>query len=302
MKTYAEKTKENTSHAVAHALTGRTRPVMRQAAPIARPAVPRAAPVVQREILIGSTWKKPYDDTLVTAQRDLVKPYITQWPKMETIFDKGTVGKTRDAKEAYLNNDTGLESHVRAMLRKYNDKKSFAGDQELARQLVQDVKLLLLGLESIAGIDQQDGQFSKKADSADAGRTGKGKTLRIYRTMKAEHWNTYLASGDPKDILWGHGGSLGQALHYFLKSKADNLDDVLVEFEFPGKAGNLIDYTQIKRGGEGTGPKDGKLTGKNEDNDVMALDEEIFSINLGKSKELISELNPKITLKDKVRR
>jgi len=256
-------------------------------------------PVVQKKILVGNDWKIHYDDTLVTEQYNETKPYINQWKQMDTIFAAGTKNKTREAKEKYLKDDLGND--IRAMLRKYNEKKNFDDDKDLTRQLVQDIKLKLLRMESIIGIDHQDGQFSKKADDISVGRTGKDKTLRIYRTMSTEDWNKYEDSKDPKDILKGHGGSLGQALHYYLKSKKDNLDDVLVEFEFSQKAQNLVDYTRIQHGGEGKEPYGGKLTGKKEGNDIMDLDEDIFSINLSKSKELISELKPKISLKDKVR-
>lgn len=258
--------------------------------------------VVQRDILVGDVWKKQYDDALVSEQVVKVKPYIVQWSQLDTIFDGGTKTKTSKAKEAYLNNaqQLGLENDIRVLLRKYVGKNSFENDEDLARQLIQDVKLKLLGMESILGTSQRDGQFSAKDDDSEVGRTGKSKTLRIYRTMKAEHWNNYKKSGDVKDILWGHGGSLGQALHYFLKSKQDKLPDVLVEFEFSGKAESLVDYKNIGSGGEGKEPKEGKLTGKKEQNDVMDLDQEIFSINLGKSKDLIAKLNPKVNLLDQV--
>lgn len=261
-------------------------------------SVAQLKPVVQRQFLIGEEWKEPYDQTIIDAQKTEVTPFLSQWAQMNTIFDKGTVGKTRTAKENYLNNT--LQTDIIAMLRKYNHKKGFANNAELTRQLTQDIKLKLLGMESIVGTDQQDGQYSQDADNAVEGRTGKNKTLRIYRTMKKEHWDVYAASGDPKDILWGHGGSLGQALHYFLKSKDAGLDDVLVEFAFTGKAKDLVDHTSIKGGGEGDGVKGGKLTGKSEANDVMDLDSNIFSINLSKSKDFIANLNPKVTLMDKV--
>jgi len=254
--------------------------------------------VFQRKILIDGEWIKHYDDTLVGEQYNEVKPYINQWPELDNIFT-GTQTQKKNAKENYLNNT--LENDIRAMLRKYNEKKSFGKEKDLTRQLIQDVKLKLLGMDNVIGVDQTDGQFSEKADDANVGRTGKTKKLRIYRTMRAEDWENYQGSKDPKDILRGHGGSLGQAMHYFVKSKKDNLDDVLVEFEFPRTGQSLVDYNRIKKGGEGDGPHGGKLTGKNEKNDIMDLDEDIFSINLGKSKELIAELNPKITMIDKVR-
>lgn len=255
---------------------------------------------VQRKILVGDDWHQPYDDTLVTAQYGVTKDYLKQWDKLDAILDAGSQSATRVKKNAYLND--GLRNDVAAMLRKYNGKLSFVDGKDLSRQLVQDVKLKLLEMESVIGTGHTDGQFSEAGDNASVGRIGKSKTLRIYRTMKTEDWNAYQESGNLQNILWGHGGSLGQALHYFLKSKADKLDDVLVEFEFSRSAEHLVDYTQIQRGGEGKEPSGGKLTGKKEQNDVMAVDKDIFSVNLRKSKDLILELNPKVTLKDRALR
>ncbi|MFX8942029.1 hypothetical protein ABTN11_20255, partial [Acinetobacter baumannii] len=84
------------------------------------------------------------------------------------------------------------------MLRKYNGKKSFSAAADLTRQLVQDIKLKLLGLNAVIGTEHTDGQFSEKADDGSTGRSGKSKTLRIYRTMKKEDWERYEASNDPK--------------------------------------------------------------------------------------------------------
>jgi hypothetical protein len=251
---------------------------------------------LQRKILIGNNYVIHYDDSLVNAQHLLVRPYLAQWDQMDTIFDKGRKSATKAAKDKYL--DETLENDIRAMLRKYNEVKAFADEKDLCRQLVQDIKLSLLGMGTIVGTDHADGQFSQVDDDNSVGRDGKTRKLRIYRTMPYTAWKAYKASNDLKDILWGHGGSLGQALDYFLKSKASGLDDVLVEFEFAGTAQSLVDYNEISKGGEGGGPKGGKLTGKNEKNDILALDKEIFSINLGKSKDLIIGLGPKVTLKD----
>ncbi|MBB6271260.1 hypothetical protein HDF26_001687 [Pedobacter cryoconitis] len=256
--------------------------------------------VIQKKILIDENWEVPYDGALVSKQCTATKPYIEQWKQLDTIFDAHTKTAIKDKQTNYFTNV--FENDIRAMLRKYNDKKSFANAMELTRQLVQDIKLKLLGMETITGTDNRDGQFSQDDDDAGIGRTGKSKTLRIYRTMRTIDWNRYVVSNDPKDILRGHGGSLGQALHYFLKSKKDNLDDVLVEFEFSGIGNNLVDHKAIQdNGGEGKAPKGDKMTGKSEANDVMELDKKIFSINLGKSKDFITELNPRIKLKDKVR-
>ena len=67
---------------------------------------------------------------------------------------------------------------------------------------------------------------------------------------------------------------------------------ILVEFKFSDMAQQLMDYAQISKGGEGGAPKNGKLTGKSEKNDIMGLDKNIFSVNFGKSKKLIKGRKP----------
>lgn len=269
---------------------------------------------VQRKILVGDDWHQPYDETLIDKQCAETKEYLGNWPELKTIFDARAVGVIKAKKDAYLDaglkkkddgleeEDAGLKKDVKAMLRKYNGKRSFADMNDLSRQLAQDVKLKLLKMESIIGTGQTDGQFSKNGDDASTGRIGKSKTLRIYRTMQTESWEKYQKSKNLKDILHGHGGSLGQALYYLLKSRANKIDDVLVEFEFSDSAQRLMDYENISGGGEGGKPSGGKLTGKMERNDVMGLDDDIFSVHLYKSKDLILELNPKVTLKDQALR
>ncbi|NEQ33030.1 MAG: DUF4157 domain-containing protein [Leptolyngbya sp. SIO4C5] len=277
----------------------RSKPTAAQNLKLAPSAASYFAPVIQREIWIGDTSHKSYNEQLIDSIYNLAKPYITQWVKMDEIFWQKTNRATKTAKNNYLDQDgedvKGLKNDVRAMLRKYN-AKTFDNNQDLARQVVQDVKLRLLGMENVIGVDHQDGQFSATADDPNVGRTGKTKTLRIYRTMSAANWNNYTQSNDLGDILYGHGGSLGQAMHYFAMSKRDKKDDVLVEFKFSNTAQNLMDSTQISRGGEGGAPRNNKLTGKSEQNDIMQLDQSIFSVNLSRSKALIKQLNPQVEL------
>ncbi|WP_292736123.1 DUF4157 domain-containing protein [Nostoc sp. JL31] len=281
----------------------RSKPTAAQNLKLAPSAASYFAPVIQREILIGDTRYKPYNEQLLGDIYNLARPYINQWGKMDEIFQRNSKSATRIAKNNYLDQDgesvNGLRNDMRAMLRKYNGIKAFDNNQDLARQVVQDVKLRLLGMENVIGVDHQDGQFSEANDEPTVGRTGKTKTLRIYRTMSAANWNNYTQSNDLGNILYGHGGSLGQAMHYFAMSKRDAKDDVLVEFEFSNKAQNLMNYTQISRGGEGGAPRDNKLTGKSEQNDIMGLDQSIFSVNLHKSKDLIKQLNPQVKLIDR---
>ena len=95
--------------------------------------------------------------------------------------------------------------------------------------------------------------------------------------------------------MHGHGGVLGQALHYFQKSKANPMmDDVLVEFSFTGSSEEkMVDYGEISKGGEGNKSKGKKLGGKSEQNDVFDM-VNIFSVDLGKNKELIASLKPDV--------
>jgi len=255
------------------------------------------------EIVIGYPPNKGSEDELIDSIYNLAKPYIQQWGQMDKIFEGNTKAKAQEAKSEYLNKDEesfdGLKNHVRAMLRKYKGK-TFDNKVDLARQVVQDVKLKLLGMEKVIGVDHQDGQFSGTKDNSKEGRTGKTKTLRIYRTMNAADWNEYTKSQDIGDILKGHGGSLGQAMYYFAKSKSDKKDDVLVEFKFSDTADKLIDYGNIKGGGEGGASQNGKLPGKSEQNDIMKLDAEIFSVNLGRNKShIIDNLKPQVRLIDR---
>lgn len=282
----------------------RSKPTAAQNLKLAPSAASYFAPVIQREILSGDEKYKPYDEKRIEEIYDLARPYINQWRKMKTIFNEKSESVNRTAKNNYLDQDEesadGLKNDVRAMLRKYNAIKAFDDNKDLARQVVQDVKLKLLGMKNVIGVDHQDGQFSKTDDDRNKGRTGKTKTLRIYRTMSATDWDNYNKSKDLGDILRGHGASLGQAMHYFAKSKHEEKDDVLVEFKFSKTAQNLMDYTQISAGAEGKAPRNNKLTGKSEQNDIMALDTSIFSVNLGASKNLIKQLNPQVKLIDRV--
>jgi hypothetical protein len=288
---------------IAHELTH----VVQQTQGLARSTATRyVAPVIQRDILIGNVQYKPRDEKLIDDIYELVKPYIVQWQELDNIFGQSTIAKNKEEKTDYLDkneeNVKSLRNDVMAMLRKYNDIKTFDNNQGLARQVVQDIKLRLLGMEKVIGVDHQDGQFSKTLDDPSVGRTGKTKILRIYRTTHAESWDKYTKSNDLGDILYGHGGSLGQAMHYFSMSKRDKKNDVLIEFKFSNTAQKLMNYEHITSpgGGEGGGPVNGKLTGKSEQNDILALDKSIFSVHLSHSKALINKLNPQVKLIDRV--
>lgn len=187
--------------------------------------------------------------------------------------------------------DENLRVQVSPILTKYDtENKTFDDRAHLESQLIQDVKLGILRLNDIIGIDYHGGQFSKTDTS------GRGKVLRIYRTTTLDDWNNYLLSNSVAGLLHGHGGSLGQALDYFYKSKNSDkkgpfYNNVIFELKFTKTALNAIDYDEISLGGEGKGPKSGKLTGKKERNDILG-EANIFSVNLGACKDLIMSMNP----------
>lgn len=270
-------------------------------------------PIIQRQILIGNDFIKHYDQKLIDDQFKAVKPYINTFIKSwndqqkKDCFGngKGSIKQVNNLINNYLDTDVegerNLKNDIQEMLRKYQQGKAFDNKDDLSRQLVQDIKLKLLGLDKMIGINHQDGQFSTLNDDSAKGRTGKTKPLRIYRTMPAFDWNAYETSEKLEDILKGHGGSLGQALHYFETSKKNHYNDVLVEYQFEEEAQDLIDYSAVK-GGNGEGKdltQNDKLIGKCEKNDILGSDVNIFSIYLGASKKLIKKLNPKVRLIDR---
>ncbi|MFM2485204.1 hypothetical protein [Celerinatantimonas yamalensis] len=198
----------------------------------------------------------------------------------------------------YLNDN--LRGHISSLLVKYDtENRSFEDGSHLDSQVIQDVKLVILRLDNIVGIDHHDGQFSRTNTS------GGGKALRIYRTTTRTDWNTYLQTGSVAGLLHGHGGALGQALDYFYKSKNKGVngplyDNVIFEIKFTKQALNAIDYNEISSGGEGGGPKGGKLTGKREQNDILG-EENSFSVNLRACSDLIMSMNPTIRRVDEMK-
>jgi hypothetical protein len=277
-----------------------------------RSSVQKFRAVIQREILIGKKGdEKQYkhdDAEFIEIITKDVESFMKQWLTNDFIKKNKKV-KTENAiasiRNKYFNDkhEDGLSfaDNVESRL-EYYDGRTFINTQDLGRQVTQDLKLKWLGLEDVMGVEHHDGQFSTKEDDEAKGRIGKSKNLRIYRTMPASDWNEYDRPED-KDLKGlvskGHGGSLGQALSYFLSSKKDqkNKDDVLVEFAFSSSANDLVSYKDVAEGGgEGGGPKNGKFTGKSEKRDEMALDQDIISINLAKHKDFIVDKNPVVKL------
>ncbi|MDU8498232.1 DUF4157 domain-containing protein [Pseudomonas syringae] len=258
--------------------------------------------VIQKQIKIGSVEKATAD--LLAVQLTEVKSYIRFWLDKDHVLTKPTNSAKNKLRDDYFKQS--YPQDVVELLAHYEDRhKEFSSPAELTRQLVQDIKLRLLGLPKVVGVDHREGQFfNKEPMNVLSGLTGKDKSLRIYRTMLASVWDE-VRKDDVKALMAGHGGSLGQALHYFLKAKNnkgnDRKDVVLIEIAFDGKASDLVDFDRIASGGEGGGPHDKKMTGKKEANDIMVgTDVKLFSINLEKHKDHIADLQPKITVLDRV--
>jgi hypothetical protein len=249
------------------------------------------AAVIQRDITVGGTPYKPDAVGIVDPTVVRVSGQLSTWGKRTGggKLDK----KTAKAVKNFRSKRAQVEQEVRRLFRDRYDNREFEDINDLGRQVEQDIMLGFLGLSEFEGIPQQLDQFT--IDRTDRRGPGSRKTpFRIYRTMPVGVWNTYWQDRDIKNLLRGHGGALGQALHYFKKSKNTRRDDVLVEFSFSGHSEEqLVDYNEIALGGEGKRSKGGKLGGKSEQNDVFDVTN-IFSIDLGKNKDLIASLNPDV--------
>lgn len=163
----------------------------------------------------------------------------------------------------------------------------------LIHQASQDLHMLAQGNESLIGIGHQHSEFTYKRNSTDRSKkdiTFKSGLLkdnqRVYRTMTLEDWENNHISG--------HGGSIGQAMHYFnLGKKAHTQDnqrkpDLLVEFTFTGK--KLSELTSgIEGDGEGKKSTDDSFGGKTEQNTAFGLSHSIFSVDLKNASGLLSK-------------
>lgn len=159
-------------------------------------------------------------------------------------------------------------------------------------QIAQDTNLLLNNEDNLVGIPHQHSEFSRELDkrrfgivgSAKKGRMGANDT-RIYRCMSLKDWDN--------GVLRGHGGSFGEALHYFRLSKKNfnndaNNSTVLVEFRiWNHKLNDLIDGISSK--GEGTNTTETKFGGKTEKNVAFGVTD-VFSVSMTNSKKLLSTL------------
>jgi hypothetical protein len=263
--------------------------------------------VFQRKIIVNNSEvdKDAILDNLVIATTGSVHAWLTS-NGMTSILKrnrqnvKAEITATESNTKATNYLKTNLRNQIFSILEKYNsENRTFENNAHLETQLIQDIKLGILRLDDILGVDHHNGQFSQTDPS------GRGKALRIYRTTTRIDWNNYLQSGSVAGLLHGHGGSLGQALDYFYKSKNSDTDgplydNVIFELKFTKLALNAIDYNTIALGGEGGGPNLGRLTGKKEQNDILG-ESNIFSVNLGACKDLILSMNPVVRRVDEMK-
>ncbi|MDB9150853.1 DUF4157 domain-containing protein [Parabacteroides distasonis] len=261
--------------------------------------------VLQRQIIVNDVevYKDRILDDMVTNTKGSIQTWLTSLGMTATLKRKNELKEEKTATESnskatkYL--DKNLRNQISFLLGKYDSEdRTFTDDTHLKSQLIQDVKLKILRLDDFVGIDHHTGQFSLSDTS------GRDKPLRIYRTTTREDWNNYLKSNNIEGLLHGHGGSLGQALDYFYKSKTDDsrqyYDNVIFELTFTQSASSAINYAKISAGGEGGGPDGRKLTGKHENNDIFKEDQ-VFSVNLTACRNLISSMNPTIRRVDEMK-
>lgn len=154
----------------------------------------------------------------------------------------------------------------------------------LVHQASQDLHMLANGNENLIGIGHQHSEFTYKKNLANRDQKDvtfksglKKDNQRVYRTMTLNDWeNSHIS---------GHGGSIGQAMHYFnlgkaaQASNADRTPDLLVEFTFAGKDLSEL-VTDIQGGGEGAHSTADSLGGKTEQNTAFGIADNIFSVDL----------------------
>jgi hypothetical protein len=250
------------------------------------------ATVLQRDITVGKDTYKPDNKIILEQIVKWVKGQLSTWGIRNKDLKSDLNQKLKKVlKDKKLGDD--IEGQIVRLLRERYDNRKFDDMDDLCRQAEQDVMLFLLDLQEFEGTQHQLDQYTFNK----TGKTGAGNkraSFRIYRTMPVKFWNVYEKSGQVGDLLHGHGGALGQALHYFQKSKAAKIDDVLVEFCFSNRSEDQsVDYNEIGKGAEGNASKGGKMGGKSEKNDMLGV-ENIFSIHLAKNKDLITKLAPEV--------
>ncbi|MDR3061610.1 MAG: DUF4157 domain-containing protein [Dysgonamonadaceae bacterium] len=156
-------------------------------------------------------------------------------------------------------------------------------------QVCQDVNLIFGGDDDLVGTPHQFSEFKIDQEKRNPGHIGKkggivgNKDMRIYRCMPLEHWENAQ--------LKGHGGSLGQALHYFRLDKSAGKNAVLVEFKLMENQLNKMVGT-ILSSSEGSRSDVGKNAGKfgrKTENNTEFAETEFFSVDLANAAQIISE-------------
>ncbi|QMU64757.1 MAG: hypothetical protein GKR88_10965 [Flavobacteriaceae bacterium] len=275
---------------------------------------PEAANNIVDEDLLGAVGglititdenKREYNDRVSKNVSSNIKNWLTSKGMTATLSRNRQSKKMKEEIAATKSNDKA-QKYLGKNLKTYLDElfiryvetnRTFYNQKDLEDQLSQDIKLRILKLDDMVGIPHNYGQFSSEDKS------GGNKPLRIFRTTESEDWEMYQANNDIKKLLRGHGGSFGQALDYFYKSRnppasKEIPDNTMIMFDFSNddedrSASRLIDYNEIIGGAEGEGPKGDRLTGKSEQNDILG-ESKVFSIHLGKSQDFISGKNPAV--------
>ncbi|KZM45077.1 hypothetical protein OA92_04285 [Marinomonas sp. SBI22] len=189
----------------------------------------------------------------------------------------------------YTINEKG-KSAKQKLLDKYRKSElRLRSKDSLVYQVSQDM-YLIEGSENsnedqLIAIPHQHYEYTKGNDNKP---TAKGlghwnNDMRIYRNLPKFAWD--------QAKLVGHGGSLGQALHYFRRDqketdKNQNRVSYIVEFTIPRKLTKDM-IRDIKGGSEGELTNESKFGGKSEQNTAFGETSGLFSVDMGNSGELL---------------
>lgn len=149
-------------------------------------------------------------------------------------------------------------------------------------QVAQDANLLIAGETNLIGNSHQFNEYNQEESKRTPGHINRT-DMRIYRCMSLADWNNAKLSG--------HGGSLGQALHYFRLDKKSTKSSVLVEFTLTGNSLNdMIGTLGTDKEGSHSdeGVNAGKFGRKTERNSAFK-EENIFSVDMKHAVRIINE-------------